>query len=260
MAVTPLCILRLPTASRILAAVGTLSRWVTFLEKYLLSLFFFFFAFREIEVLLARLPLFAEQRTLAVGTTGLFAIVVKHVLLLAFTSFAGAALLLNRPAVRPPQSLRDVGIPLLGTFFQYALAFHTVVPRVLTHNLMPVGYRNEAAVAALVVSLVGYAIAAWSVLSLGRSFSLLVAVRNVVHGGPYRYVRHPMYLGYILGFVGITLGAFCLFSIALTPAYVAVTIYRARLEEEALDHYSAEYHAYAARTGFLLPRLHAAAG
>jgi protein-S-isoprenylcysteine O-methyltransferase Ste14 len=237
-----------------------LSRAVTFLEKYLLSLFFMCFAFQEIRVLFVRLPLFAEQRALALGSTGLFAIVVKHVLLLAFTFFAGATLLMNRPAVRPPQSVRDVGIPLLATFFQYTFALHAVVPRVLTHNLMPVEYRNEAAAAALVVSVAGYGIAAWSVLSLGRSFSLLVAVRNVVHGGPYRYVRHPMYLGYILSFVGIMIGAFSVFSIALTAAYVGVTIYRATLEENALGGYSGEYHAYAARTGFLLPRLRAAAG
>ena len=77
-----------------------LARWTTFAEKYVLSLFFFYLAFREIGLLVARLPLFAEQRAFAVGATGLFAIVVKHVLLLAFTSFAGATLLLNRPAVR----------------------------------------------------------------------------------------------------------------------------------------------------------------
>lgn len=38
--------------------------------------------------------------------------------------------------------------------------------------------------------------------SLRRSFGLVAANRGVKTGGAYRYVRHPMYLGYMISHVG----------------------------------------------------------
>lgn len=40
---------------------------------------------------------------------------------------------------------------------------------------------------------------------LGRSFGLIAANRGIKRGGPYRLVRHPMYLGYFITQVGFLL-------------------------------------------------------
>jgi protein-S-isoprenylcysteine O-methyltransferase Ste14 len=55
-------------------------------------------------------------------------------------------------------------------------------------------------------------------LALNRSFGLVAANRGVKNRGPYRLVRHPMYLGYI-----VTEAAFLAsnFSIQLLAIYVA---------------------------------------
>src|SRR5207237_1364669 len=82
--------------------------------------------------------------------------------------------------------------------------------------------------AALLVSVAGYAVAVWSVVCLGRSFALLVSVRTVVRRGPYRYVRHPMYLGYILLFAGILIGALSPIVILLTAVCISLAVWRAR--------------------------------
>jgi protein-S-isoprenylcysteine O-methyltransferase Ste14 len=42
----------------------------------------------------------------------------------------------------------------------------------------------------------------WSKLALGRSFGVIPANRGIKLSGPYRWVRHPIYFSYLLGWVG----------------------------------------------------------
>lgn len=57
------------------------------------------------------------------------------------------------------------------------------------------------------VMLLGLAINVSAKLALWRSFGLAAANRGVRVGGPYRLVRHPMYLGYFVTEVGFLLGS-----------------------------------------------------
>ena len=77
----------------------------------------------------------------------------------------------------------------------------------------------------------GALVAAASVISLGRSFGIVAANRGIRTGGPYRFVRHPLYSAYILTETGYllenpSLRNWCLFVVVM--AFQAVRI----VEEE----------------------------
>jgi len=54
----------------------------------------------------------------------------------------------------------------------------------------------------------GAALMIWARLSLGRSIGLVPALRSLVTHGPYRYVRHPIYLAGSLIFIANMLSAY----------------------------------------------------
>jgi protein-S-isoprenylcysteine O-methyltransferase Ste14 len=71
--------------------------------------------------------------------------------------------------------------------------------------------------------------------ALGRGFGVVAANRGVVARGPYRYLRHPMYAGYLLTHIGFFLGNAMLFNGIIYLAELALQITRLRAEERLLS-------------------------
>jgi protein-S-isoprenylcysteine O-methyltransferase Ste14 len=88
-----------------------------------------------------------------------------------------------------------------------------------------------------------------SLLSLGRSFGILIAVREVKTRGAYGVIRHPMYLSDILWRVGYTLANLCALNAALLAVSSACYVYRALLEERFLAQ-TGEYRQYMERVRY----------
>jgi len=110
--------------------------------------------------------------------------------------------------------------------------------------------------AALVVA--GVAIRVWAVLTLGRWFTTVVRVaddQQVVSDGPYRWVRHPSYLGLLVALAGLGLMLTDWLSLAVAVLLpLATLVWRIRVEERALrDGLGAAYGDYAAGRKRLLP-------
>src|SRR5262245_16242243 len=65
-----------------------------------------------------------------------------------------------------------------------------------------------------------------SLLTLGRLFGVRPALRGLMTTGPYRIVRHPMYLAYMVGDIGYNLQEWNLGTVLLTLAGWASLLYR----------------------------------
>ncbi|NWG91260.1 MAG: isoprenylcysteine carboxylmethyltransferase family protein [Parvularculaceae bacterium] len=93
-------------------------------------------------------------------------------------------------------------------------------------------------------------------LSLRRSFGLVAANRGVKTGGAYRYVRHPMYLGYMISHVGFLLMSPTFWNLAVYAIGWSCLVLRVGFEERLLSG-DADYRAFKEKVRYrLLPGLY----
>ncbi len=109
----------------------------------------------------------------------------------------------------------------------------------------------------LVIS--GISLVVWAATHIKVAFLGEVEPRlNVlVQEGPYRAVRHPVYLGMTIALIGVTVALRSWLGLAgVFFLFLPSEIYRARLEEKALSRkFGDEWENYVAQTGFILPRI-----
>jgi protein-S-isoprenylcysteine O-methyltransferase Ste14 len=86
-----------------------------------------------------------------------------------------------------------------------------------------------------VVQLVGLLIAVASLGTLGRSFGIVAANRGVKTRGPYRFVRHPAYFGYLISYFGYVAENPSPANVALLLLSTAFQLVRLREEERLLS-------------------------
>lgn len=86
---------------------------------------------------------------------------------------------------------------------------------------------------------------------LGRSFGIVAANRGVKASGIYRFVRHPMYMGYMLSHVGFLTMYFSMPNVAIYAVVWSCFWLRAKEEEKILLRDPA-YQAYASQVRFRL--------
>jgi protein-S-isoprenylcysteine O-methyltransferase Ste14 len=107
---------------------------------------------------------------------------------------------------------------------------------------------------------VGGLLRLWPVFVLGRRFSGLVAIQpghTLVTSGIYGAIRHPSYLGLLIGSLGWGLAFRSVIGVLLMVLTIPLILARIRAEEALLrTEFGAEYDAYRARTARLIPGLY----
>jgi protein-S-isoprenylcysteine O-methyltransferase Ste14 len=100
----------------------------------------------------------------------------------------------------------------------------------------------------------------YAVLHLREAFGGNVepVTDKLIRSGPYRWIRHPLYLAMIIMIIGISIATRSWVGLVFTMlVFIPLTIARLRLEDDALNaRFGSEWEAYAKRTGALIPYLY----
>lgn len=219
------------------------------MEKYLLPWLYAYFAYNRGAMIVDQV-----RDNPAVHNLLFYAGLTKDFLVFVLMVFTGVTLLFSRRPTSLPDRLTHIVVPLAMSYYFFLYDQVDRLPAALNRNLLPETWTIPCDFVALACSVLGYGVAIWGLSYLRRSFALMVAVRKVVDGGPYAFVRHPMYCGYILDQCGLVLASRSVAMLGLAIGFVLLLFWRARMEEAKLSQTSAEYRRYMQRTGFLLPK------
>ncbi len=239
-------------------------RKVFFVERWMLSALFLFLAYDYVSTL-QLLRLFADSHhvlpaAMIARDAGLsdgvhFEDYARYTMLAVSNGVCGLLLLISRTPSRYPTQAQEIAVPLAATFGYMVFNNHVPVPAWMSTPVVPASWLTPAAAAGVVFSAFGALLALNAILWLGRSLGIVVSVREIVLGGPYRYVRHPIYLGYTFIMAGMFLTSFTPRMIVILGGAMAMLVWRARLEEHVLGAHSAAYREWMKHTGFLWPNM-----
>lgn len=115
------------------------------------------------------------------------------------------------------------------------------------------------AASGLLMAALAFALRAWSRAALGRMWSIHVEIRDqheLVQHGPYRFVRHPIYVAAIIEIAAVpmTLGSWRT-GILGVIVYIAALAARVKAEEAAMDRQlGASWKTYQQKTGAFFPK------
>ncbi len=110
------------------------------------------------------------------------------------------------------------------------------------------------------IFLLGMFVFAWAAFYLRRAFfgNVEPVSDKLITTGPYRFVRHPLYLGMIISTVGLIVGLKSIWGlVGVVVLFIPTAIYRAKLEEGAMAlRFGKEWDEYVKRTCFMFPPIY----
>jgi protein-S-isoprenylcysteine O-methyltransferase Ste14 len=77
-----------------------------------------------------------------------------------------------------------------------------------------------------------------SLLTMGRLFGVRPALRGLVTSGPYKFVRHPIYLSYVIADIGYNLQEWNFVTLLLVLVGWMSLVYRIHAEERMLSQHA----------------------
>ena len=153
-----------------------------------------------------------------------------------------ALLIMTRsPAKAEAEGLLPRIAAFVGTYMPWTITFFAK-----TDQALP----NLASTACV---LIGTVMMLVTIRHLGRSFSLVPQARSVVQTGPYRWIKHPLYLVEEIVVLGVVLQYLSPETVIVLILHIGVQICRILYEEDLLRRNCPEYSSYEASRWRLIP-------
>jgi protein-S-isoprenylcysteine O-methyltransferase Ste14 len=160
-----------------------------------------------------------------------------------------------RPAKRVQAPLTRLVDRLLFVSAALLLFFHRSSTGFLAWRFVPAG--RVVFLVGVALTWLGVAFAIWARIHLGADWSGTVAIKEgqrLVRSGPYALVRHPIYTGILLGFIGTALAIGELRGLLAVALITIACLLRIRIEERwLLEEFGAEYEQYRREVKALIP-------
>jgi protein-S-isoprenylcysteine O-methyltransferase Ste14 len=157
--------------------------------------------------------------------------------------------LIRRPALRTDSRWTARVAAYVGTFL--VPAYVQLAANVTPGSLSPTSLIMSKI--ATLVWAIGLAFVIWTIWQLRFAFSIVPQARMVQSTGPYRFVRHPIYLGYIIINSAYWMAHMHLALGIVVVAWIGITLLRIYFEEDVLRETFPEYNAYEEKVGRLWP-------
>jgi protein-S-isoprenylcysteine O-methyltransferase Ste14 len=162
-----------------------------------------------------------------------------------------------RPTKRTQSLLARLGDRLLFVLAALLLFLHGSSTGFLAWRFVPVA--RAVFLAGVALTWLGVAFAIWARIHLGADWSGIVALKEgqrLVRSGPYALVRHPIYTGIFLAFVGTALAIGELRGLLAVALITTACLLRIRIEERwLLEEFGAAYEQYRRDVKALAPFL-----
>jgi protein-S-isoprenylcysteine O-methyltransferase Ste14 len=119
--------------------------------------------------------------------------------------------------------------------------------------LLPTNNSQSLQAVSAAIATIGLAGCIYVLLYLGRAFSVFPQARSLVVSGPYKFVRHPLYLFELISVIGVSLLYVQPLGVTIAVASFALQFPRMSYEESILRNTFSEYSEYSIKTWRVFP-------
>ena len=171
--------------------------------------------------------------------------IAMRVSMIAFILLTSAAVLLRTRPSGKASGLEPRISALAGSFMVYGMLLFPRYDLSLSGEIVSTLLTTIGSVGAVI-----------ALSQLGRSFSIMAESRQLVTTGPYRLVRHPLYLAEEIATVGVFMQFASIYTALFLLVHIAFQLRRVRNEELVLTTRFPEYAAYRQTTARLIPGIY----